>query len=63
MRTNIVIDDNLMKEALAVSEASTKKEVVEKALKLLLDVSKQGSIAKYKGQLKWEGDLTTSRMD
>lgn len=63
MRTNIVIDDRLMEEALAVSNSATKKEVVDKALRLLIDVSKQKTIAKYKGKLHWQGDLDKSRMD
>ena len=35
MRTNIIIDDRLMDEALSVSECRTKKETVDEALRLL----------------------------
>ncbi|MCK5340044.1 MAG: type II toxin-antitoxin system VapB family antitoxin [Desulfobulbaceae bacterium] len=63
MRTNIVIDDNLMAEALKLSDVKTKKSVVDKALKLLVQVQRQKSIRKLKGKLNWEGDLSEMRMD
>lgn len=63
MRTNIVVDDNLMAEALKLSKIKTKKGVVEKALKLLVQVKKQESIRKLRGQLNWEGNLSESRSD
>jgi Arc/MetJ family transcription regulator len=63
MRTNIVIDDSLMDQALAISHSKTKKEVVEKALELLISVSKQKSISKFRGKLNWQGDLDSSRKD
>lgn len=61
MRTNIVIDDKLMSEALKASGLSTKKEAVEEALKLLVRRSKQQQIRKLRGTLKWEGDLDGMR--
>lgn len=63
MRTNIVIDDNLMAEALKLSDVKTKKGVVDKALRLLVQVQRQKSIRKLKGKLNWEGDLSEMRMD
>ncbi len=63
MRTNIIIDDYLMEEAISISNSRTKKEVVEKALKLLIAVSKQKSISRFKGKLSWSGDLEQSRKD
>jgi len=63
MRTNIVIDDNLLAEALKLSDIKTKKSVVDKALKLLVQVQRQKSIRKLKGKLKWEGSLAEMRMD
>jgi Arc/MetJ family transcription regulator len=41
MRTNIVIDDDLMNEAMALSKIKTKKAVVETSLKLLVQIKKQ----------------------
>ena len=63
MRTNIVIDDTLMTEALDVSGYKTKKETVEEALKLLITMKNQSSIRKYRGKLNWEGNLETMRLD
>jgi len=63
MRTNIVIDDNLIAEALKLSKVKTKKSVVEQALKLWVQVKKQEAIIKYFGKLDWEGDLSASRSD
>ena len=61
MRTNIVIDDKLMSEALKATGASTKKEVVELGLKLLVRQNKQQAIRKLRGKLRWEGDLNEMR--
>jgi Arc/MetJ family transcription regulator len=61
MRTNIVIDDALMAEALESSGLKTKKEVVEQALKLLIQKSRQQAIRELRGRLKWEGDLDEMR--
>ncbi len=63
MRTNIVIDDRLMAEALKLSNIKTKKGVVEKALKLLVQVKKQEKIRKLRGELNWEGTLSEMRLD
>jgi Arc/MetJ family transcription regulator len=61
MRTNIVIDDKLMADALKASGYKTKKEAVEQGLKLLLLRSKQQDIRKLRGRVKWEGDLDEMR--
>jgi Arc/MetJ family transcription regulator len=61
MRTNIVIDDKLMADALKASGYSTKKEAVEQGLKLLVRRSQQQDIRKLRGRIKWEGDLDEMR--
>ena len=61
MRTNIVIDDNLMNEALKLTGAKTKKEAVELGLRTLVQFRHQEQIKRYKGKLKWEGDLDQMR--
>lgn len=61
MRTNIVIDDQLMNEALKATGFKTKKETVEQGLKLLVRQNKQQAIRKLRGKLKWEGDLDEMR--
>lgn len=63
MRTNIVVDDNLMEEALKLSNIKTKKDVVDTALKLLVQVKRQEKIRKLKGKLHWEGNLAEMRID
>ena len=61
MRTNIVIDDKLMNDALKSSGLTTKREAVEEGLKLLIIRNKQQAIRKLRGKLKWEGDLDEMR--
>ena len=63
MRTNIVIDDQLMSEAMTLSHLKTKKAVIERALQLLIQVKRQENIRKLKGKLKWEGNLEKMRID
>lgn len=61
MRTNIVIDDKLMSDALKATGLRTKKEAVEQGLRLLIQRNKQQAIRKLRGKLRWEGDLDEMR--
>jgi Arc/MetJ family transcription regulator len=63
MRTNIVIDDKLIHEAMTLSNLKTKKAVVESGLRLLVQIKKQEQIKNLRGKLKWDGDLDAMRMD
>ena len=63
MRTNIVIEDTLMNEALDVSGLKTKRETVEEALRLLITMKNQSNIRSLRGRLFWEGDLDAMRTD
>lgn len=63
MRTNIVIDDTLMAEAIKVSALKTKKAVVESGLSLLIQIKKQEYIKSLRGKLKWDDDLDKMRLD
>lgn len=63
MRTNIDIDDDLMREALEVSGLPTKKSVVEMALSTLIQRKKQERIRELRGRLSWDGDLEQMRRD
>ncbi len=63
MRTNIVINDQLMEEALRLGGFKTKREAVEQALRLLIRLKRQEKIRKYRGKLQWEGDLENMRVD
>ncbi len=55
MRTNIVIDDKLMQDALRATGAKTKREVVELGLKTLVDLQKQEQARQLRGKITWEG--------
>jgi Arc/MetJ family transcription regulator len=61
MRTNIVIDDDLMEEVLKVTGLETKKDAVELGLKTLVRLKNQEKIRRFRGKLSWEGDLTEKR--
>lgn len=63
MRTNIVIDDDLMDDVLKATGLKTKREAVELGLKILLRIRRQEQIKSYRGKLKWEGDLEAMRTD
>ena len=61
MRTNIEIDDKLMKQAMKASGSATKRETVSKALELLIRIDGQKAIRRLRGKLHWEGDLDAMR--
>lgn len=63
MRTNIVIDDELMKQVLKQTGLKTKREAVEEGLKSLLRLKQQEQIRSLRGKLHWEGDLEAMRSD
>ncbi|HUB89243.1 MAG TPA: type II toxin-antitoxin system VapB family antitoxin [Dyella sp.] len=63
MRTNIVIDDKLMRDALKATGLKTKREAVELGLMTLVKLSKQEEIRRFRGKLHWEGDLDAMRKD
>jgi Arc/MetJ family transcription regulator len=61
MRTNIVIDDKLMAEAMKLTGLKTKRQVVEQGLKALIKQSRQMDIVKLRGKVEWVGDLDEMR--
>ena len=63
MRTNIVIDEGLMRKAKKLSDLKTKREVVESALHLLVQIKEQEQIRRARGKLKWSGGLAAMRTD
>ena len=63
MRTNIVIDDELMANALKMTGLRTKREAVELGLKTLIKLKKQEQFRKFRGKLAWKGDLEKMRSD
>ena len=63
MRTNIVIDDKLMKDTLRATGLKTKREAVELALRTVLRLHQQEAIRRLRGKLAWDGDLDAMRTD
>jgi Arc/MetJ family transcription regulator len=61
MRTNIVVDDALMDEALRLSGLPTKRAVVEAGLRMLIAVKRQAGVRRLRGRVRWRGDLGSSR--
>lgn len=62
MRTNIDIDDRLVAEAMAVTGLSTKKAVVEEALRRLISLKREEETLSLYGTVDWDGDLEQSRL-
>ncbi len=63
MRTNIVIDDKLMRDALRATGLKTKREAVEEGLRTLVRLSRQAGIRRLRGKLNWHGNLDAMRSD
>jgi Arc/MetJ family transcription regulator len=63
MRTNIPIDDDLMKAAMQATGVKSKKEVVELGLQILVRLHQQQSIRGFKGKLQWDRDFDAMRTD
>ena len=61
MRTNVVIDDELMAEALESTGLKTKRAVIEQALRTLVQMKAQEKTRALRGKLQWEGDLDELR--
>jgi Arc/MetJ family transcription regulator len=61
MRTNVVIDETLMADAMKYTGLHTKKAVIEEALRTLVRLRSQERIRHLRGQLHWEGDLDALR--
>ncbi|MEO6050402.1 MAG: type II toxin-antitoxin system VapB family antitoxin [Pyrinomonadaceae bacterium] len=63
MRTNIEIDDKLMRDTLKTTGLKTKREAVDKGLRTLLRLSRQAEVKKLWGKVDWQGDLEEMRLD
>jgi len=61
MRTNIDIDDKLMKQAMKAANAATKKATVEAALRQMIRLKRQEGIRKWRGRIQWDGDIAAMR--
>ncbi len=63
MRTNIEIDDKLMKDTLRATGLKTKREAVELGLRIVLRLRQQEGIRRLRGKLNWQGNLDAMRTD
>lgn len=63
MRTNIVINDELMEKARRALGTTTKRETVEMALERVIEIDRQREIRDFRGKLDWVGDLEAMRTD
>ncbi|RZM82743.1 type II toxin-antitoxin system VapB family antitoxin [Leptolyngbya iicbica] len=61
MKTNVEVDDALIADALKVTGLDTTDQVIELALKMLLQIKRQEAIKGFRGKLAWEGDLDAMR--
>lgn len=61
MRTNIEIDDRLMRAAMRSSGRRTKRATVDQALRLLVQVKAQTGIRQLRGKIRLRGNLKESR--
>ena len=63
MRTNVVIDDRLMSQALESGGYKTKRSAIEAGLRLLVQINTQKTMKGLRGRVRWEGDLAEMRRD
>ena len=63
LRTNIVIDDRLIRDTLRATGLKTKREAVDLGLRTLLRLNRQKDIRRFRGKLAWTGDLEAMRTD
>ena len=61
MRTNVVVDDSLIEEAMRLSGLRTRRGVIDAALRRLIQLERQRAILGLEGTVTWEGDLNALR--
>jgi Arc/MetJ family transcription regulator len=61
MRTNIVLDEELVEKARQLTGIKTKKDLIHEALRLMIRLGQQGQVRGLRGKLNWEGDLAELR--
>jgi Arc/MetJ family transcription regulator len=61
MRTNIVIDEKLIREAMKATGLKTKRAVVEAGLQALIQIKGQADVRRWRGQVQWDGNLDEMR--
>jgi len=62
MRTNIVIDEKILREAFSVSEAKTKKDLIHEALMVLISFKKRRDLTELAGKIEFREDYNYKTM-
>ena len=62
MRTNIILDDDLVERAQELTGIKTKRGVVKEALRTLILIHEQAGIRNLRSKLNWEGNLNEQRL-
>ncbi len=60
-RTNIVINEELIRDIRRFSELKTKRDIIEKSLEDQLNYLKRQKLRSLRGKINWEGDLMKMR--
>ena len=60
-RTNIELNDRLVKEAIKLTHIRTKKEIVNHAIEELVKKARRKKILELEGKVRWEGNLDEMR--
>lgn len=63
VRTNIVVDEELIERAKELTGLGTKRAVVERALRTLIELGEQEAVRRLRGRIRWEGNLEEMRRD
>lgn len=63
MTEQVTIETGILTEALQIMHNSDKRQVVEEALKILIQVRRQQPLRQLRGRLRWEGNLDEMRTD
>ena len=61
VRTNVVLDEKLIKKALELGGYKTKKAAIEAGLRLVVQMNSQKRLRSLRGKVLWEGDLDEMR--
>ncbi|MGB9716530.1 MAG: type II toxin-antitoxin system VapB family antitoxin [Thermodesulfovibrionales bacterium] len=62
MRTNIVLDDEIIKKAFSLSKAKTKKELIHEALKEFIDARQRLDLRDLKGKIQFRNDYDYKKL-
>lgn len=60
---NMEVDDELVADALLATGLRTERQVVELGLRTLLRLREQASLKRLRGNIDWQGDLESTRLD